>query len=167
MFSFLIILFHFSAILTLGTLGMGMFLECLSLAPEVLSGFNLVIGHTFNVIMLVSFMSVMGWYACAVIDSMDEPKSSTRLTADDVFMRNIPTVRETYGKAACTCDSATCKGAHWKHWTCPSPDMDVETWERMKLSHVRPVSARRVRRAPRVHNIARVSVIAVSGVPVV
>jgi hypothetical protein len=166
MLSFLIILFHFLAILTLGTLGMGMFLECLSLAPEVLSGASLAIAHTFNVIMLVLFTYVMGSYACAVIDELDAPKASTRLTDDDVFMRNIPTVRETYGKSACTCDSATCKGAHWKHWTCPSPDMDVETWERMKLAHVRPVSARRVRRSPRVHAIARVSVIAVSGVPV-
>ena len=80
------------------------------------------------------------------------------LTADDVFMRNIPSVRETYGRSACTCDSATCKGAHWKHWGCPSPDMDVLTWERMKLSHVRPVSSAKARRSVRVHSVAALSV---------
>ena len=98
-----------------------------------------------------------------IVDNIREALADIRYARED----RKRSVRATYGKATCTCDSATCKGAHWKHWTCPSADMDVETWERMKLSHVRPVSARRVRRSPRVHAIARVSVIAVSGVPVV
>ena len=97
-----------------------------------------------------------------IVDNIREAIADIRYARED---RKL-SVRATYGKATCTCDGATCKGAHWQHWTCPSPDMDVETWERMKLAHVRPVSARRARRAPRVHAIARISIIAVSGVPV-
>lgn len=98
-----------------------------------------------------------------IVDNIREALDDVRYARED----RKQSVRAKYGKATCTCDDSTCKAASWAHWTCPSPDMGVVAWERVKLSHVRSLSARRVRRAPRVHAIARVSVIAVSGVPVV
>ena len=98
-----------------------------------------------------------------IVDNIREALADIRYARED----RKQSVRAKYGKATCTCDDSTCKAVSWAHWTCPSPDMDVVAWERVKLSHVRSVSARRARRAPRVHAIARVSVIAVSGVPVV
>jgi hypothetical protein len=72
--------------------------------------------------------------------------------------KNSASVRETYGKHACTCNAKKCRGAHWKHWACPSPDMTVGRWVYMKSHFVRPVSSVKTRRSVRVHSVVSLSV---------
>ncbi len=72
--------------------------------------------------------------------------------------KNSASVRETYGKHVCTCNAKKCRGAHWKHWTCPSPDMSVGRWVYMKSHFVRPLSSAKNRRSVRVHSVATLSV---------
>ena len=158
MFGFLVSVVHFLAVVSVGLGSMGAFLEMMSLAPDIFDGLNLVAAHVVNVTWFGGFFYVYMLYVFSVIERDDRAELPEVLTPDDVFVLGIPTVRETYGKEACTCDSATCKGAHWQNWTCPSPDMDVVTWERMKLSHVRPVSSVTARRPLRVHSVATLSV---------
>ena len=72
--------------------------------------------------------------------------------------KNSASVRETYGKHVCTCNAKKCRGAHWKHWTCPGPDMSVGRWVYMKSHFVRPLSSAKNRRSVRVHSVATLSV---------
>jgi hypothetical protein len=158
MFGLLVSVVRFLVVFFVGLGSMGAFLEVLSLAPDIFDGLELVAAHVINATWFGGFFYVYMLYVFSVIERDERVELPEVLTPDDVFVLGIPMVRDTYGKSACTCDSATCKGAHWKHWACPSPDMDVVTWERMKLSHVRPVSSVTARRPLRVHSVVSLSV---------